>query len=209
MPASGSHLPRCRLGRSATTPLSGPTTRSRAVAPYAVSRCGAPARPRTQRTCPRGAPKCPLSTTAALLALGLLREHPRAAVAITFGPDEPTATTRPLRTTREAASPARRPALIGVEGFADLSPGGRTTNSAPGVYRLSTFAESGRRSAVPLTATQRPPAAMLDPFSLGSARKGSAEPLRKGGNRAVARFLKPSAGLEPATPSLPWKCSTN
>jgi hypothetical protein len=48
---------------------------------------------------------------------------------------------------------------------------------------------------------------MLDPFSLGSARKGSAEPLRKGGNRAVARFLKPSAGLEPATPSLPWQSS--
>ena len=22
-------------------------------------------------------------------------------------------------------------------------------------------------------------------------------------------FLKPSAGLEPATPSLPWRCSTN
>jgi hypothetical protein len=34
-------------------------------------------------------------------------------------------------------------------------------------------------------------------------------PLRKQENRATARFLKPSAGLEPATPSLPWKCSTN
>jgi hypothetical protein len=39
--------------------------------------------------------------------------------------------------------------------------------------------------------------------------KWSAEPLRESENRAVARFPKPSAGLEPATPSLPWKCSTN
>jgi hypothetical protein len=35
--------------------------------------------------------------------------------------------------------------------------------------------------------------------------KWSPEPLRKRENRAVARFLKPSAGLEPATPSLPWQ----
>lgn len=27
--------------------------------------------------------------------------------------------------------------------------------------------------------------------------------------QAVTNALKPSAGLEPATPSLPWKCSTN
>jgi hypothetical protein len=39
-----------------------------------------------------------------------------------------------------------------------------------------------------------------DPFLRG---KWSSEPLRKRENRAVARFLKPSAGLEPATPSLP------
>jgi hypothetical protein len=35
------------------------------------------------------------------------------------------------------------------------------------------------------------------------ARKWSAEPLQKQENNAVARFPKPSAGLEPATPSLP------
>ena len=46
---------------------------------------------------------------------------------------------------------------------------------------------------------------MPDPFSLGTVRKGSAEPLRKEENRAVARFSEPSAGLEPATPSLPSK----
>ena len=40
------------------------------------------------------------------------------------------------------------------------------------VYRLGTLAESERRSAVQPTAAQRPPAAVLDPFSLGSARKG-------------------------------------
>jgi hypothetical protein len=37
------------------------------------------------------------------------------------------------------------------------------------------------------------------------AGKWSSEPLRKRANRATARFLKPSAGLEPATPSLPWR----
>ena len=38
---------------------------------------------------------------------------------------------------------------------------------------------------------------------------GSGHPTRSGnGNRAAARFLKPSAGLEPATPSLPWKPGT-
>ena len=37
--------------------------------------------------------------------------------------------------------------------------------------------------------------------------KWSIEPLRKQENCATARFLKPSAGLEPATPSLPWQPS--
>ena len=55
------------------------------------------------------------------------------------------------------------------------------------------------------TAAQRPSAAMLDPFSLGSVRKWSSEPLLKQENRVVARFREPSAGLEPATPSLPWQ----
>jgi hypothetical protein len=35
--------------------------------------------------------------------------------------------------------------------------------------------------------------------------KWSLEPLWKQRKRAVARFLTPSAGLEPATPSLPWQ----
>jgi hypothetical protein len=36
--------------------------------------------------------------------------------------------------------------------------------------------------------------------------KWSSKPLRKRENRAVVRFSKPSAGLEPATPPLPWQC---
>jgi hypothetical protein len=36
-------------------------------------------------------------------------------------------------------------------------------------------------------------------------RKWSPEPLREQENRATARFLKPSSGLEPETPSLPWQ----
>jgi hypothetical protein len=73
------------------------------------------------------------------------------------------------------------------------------------VYRVGTFAENGKRSTVHRTAAQRLPVPMLDPFSRGTVRKGSAEPLRKGENRSVARSSEPSAGLEPATPSLPWQ----
>jgi hypothetical protein len=47
------------------------------------------------------------------------------------------------------------------------------------------------------------PAQTDDPFRW--SRKWSREPLRNQENRAVARFPKPSAGLEPATPSLPWQ----
>jgi hypothetical protein len=50
---------------------------------------------------------------------------------------------------------------------ADRSPG-VTPNLAPGVYRVGTLAGTGKRSAVHRTAAQRQPAAMLDPFSLGS-----------------------------------------
>ena len=45
-------------------------------------------------------------------------------------------------------------------------------NIAPGVYRVGTLAESVKRCAVLRIAAQRLPAAMLYPFSLGSARKG-------------------------------------
>src|SRR4051795_3134504 len=41
--------------------------------------------------------------------------------------------------------------------------------------------------------------------SSGRPGKWSPESLRKCGNRAVARFPKPSDGLEPSTPSLPWQ----
>jgi serine/threonine protein kinase len=51
---------------------------------------------------------------------------------------------------------------------------------ASGRYRVGTLAENRKRSADHRTAAQRLPAAMPDPFSLGSAGKGSAEPLRKG-----------------------------
>jgi hypothetical protein len=46
---------------------------------------------------------------------------------------------------------------------------------------------------------------MLDPFSLGSARKWSSEPLLKQKTALQRGFQEPSAGLEPATPSLPWQ----
>src|SRR5215207_6993012 len=80
---------------------------------------------------------------------------------------------------------------------------------ASGVYRVGTLSRERDAHRGRGTAAQRPSAAMLDPFLLGTARKWSSEPLLKQENRAVARFSEPSAGLEPATPSLPWKCSTN
>src|SRR4051794_1410771 len=76
---------------------------------------------------------------------------------------------------------------------------------APVAYRVGTLATNGMRSAIPPATALSQPAAMLDPFSLGTVRKGSADPHRRQENRAVARFPKPSAGLEPATPSLPLK----
>ena len=58
----------------------------------------------------------------------------------------------------------------------------------PGVYRLGTLAGRRTLSAVARMAAQGLPAAMLDPFSPGSARKWSSEPLLKQENRATARF---------------------
>ena len=66
--------------------------------------------------------------------------------------------------------------MIGVERFAEPFASRSQQNLAPLVYRVGTLAESGRRSAVQPTAAQRLPAPMLAPFSLGGARKGSAEP---------------------------------
>jgi hypothetical protein len=43
------------------------------------------------------------------------------------------------------------------------------------------------------------------PATLCASRKWSPDPLQEQENRAAARFVKPSAGLEPATPSLPWR----
>ena len=45
----------------------------------------------------------------------------------------------------------------------------------------------------------------LRPATPFTARKRSPTPLQDRENRAAARFVKPSAGLEPATPSLPWR----
>ena len=67
-------------------------------------------------------------------------------------------------------------------------------------------------------ATTRQRETATNPQSRGAAPVGSRSqrplllalevviaPVRKQENRATARFLKPSAGLEPATPSLPWR----
>jgi hypothetical protein len=71
----------------------------------------------------------------------------------------------------------------------------------PGVYRVGTFDQRRDAAAGRKGTAQRALTATPDPFSPGSTRKGSAEPIQKEENRAAARFLKPSAGLEPATPS--------
>jgi hypothetical protein len=75
----------------------------------------------------------------------------------------------------------------------------------PGVYRVGTVDQRRDAAAGRKGTAQRALTATPDPFSPGSTRKGSAEPIQKEENRAAARFLKPSAGLEPATPSSPSK----
>jgi hypothetical protein len=60
----------------------------------------------------------------------------------------------------------------------------------PPVYRRGTLSRKRTSSAVARTAAQRRGAAVLDPFSLGSARKWSSEPLLKQENRVVARFAR-------------------
>ena len=64
--------------------------------------------------------------------------------------------------------------MVGVECCAGRSPGSQP-DLAIGVYRLGTLAENGRRSAIPPSAAQSQPAAMPDPFSLGTVRKGSVD----------------------------------
>ena len=67
--------------------------------------------------------------------------------------------------------------------------GGRCQQiSASGVYRVGTLSRERDVHRGRGTAAQRPSAAMLDLFLLGSARKWSSEPLLKQENRAVARF---------------------
>jgi len=65
-------------------------------------------------------------------------------------------------------------------------------NTADYVGASGTLAESGRRSAIQPTAAQGPPAAMLDPFSLGSAREVVIRPapeMRKPRCSAVSEAL--------------------
>ena len=82
--------------------------------------------------------------------------------------------------------------------------GGRSRQGVrPGVYRVGTLSRGQDVFRGAQTAAQGLSEPTLDLFSPGSARKWSSEPLRKQGNRGVMRFRKPSAGLEPATPSLP------
>jgi hypothetical protein len=72
-----------------------------------------------------------------------------------------------------------------------------------GMYRVGSFDRmTHTASARRKRPAQRAPTATLDPLP---ARKWTAVPLRKCENRATAPVLKPSAGLEPATPSLPWQ----
>ena len=60
------------------------------------------------------------------------------------------------------------------------------------------------RDTTPVAVTHEQAPRLRRPLPLAPWKR-SAKPLRKDRNRAVARFLKPSAGLEPATPSLPWR----
>jgi hypothetical protein len=47
------------------------------------------------------------------------------------------------------------------------------------MYRVSTLGQSRTCCALAQTAVQRPSSGMLDPFSPGSVRKWSSEPLRE------------------------------
>ena len=69
---------------------------------------------------------------------------------------------------------------------------------------------AAERTPLDRNAPRDPARPTIWPHSPGPAtpcapRKWSPDPLRQQENRAAARFVKPSAGLEPATPSLPWR----
>jgi hypothetical protein len=71
------------------------------------------------------------------------------------------------------------------------------------------LARACSRRHAPCRASRRLPSAGLDQRPLPLAREVVVGTAPKRENRAAARFPKPSDGLEPSTPSLPWKCSTN
>jgi len=74
---------------------------------------------------------------------------------------------------------------------------------APAVYRVGTLSREDAHA--PRAVNARRSARRRQRWTSSSHRKGSLDQLRKRENRAVARFTEPSAGLEPATPSLPWR----
>ena len=80
--------------------------------------------------------------------------------------------------------------MAASNGLADDSRGGRDRDLAPPVYRVGTLSREQDVLAVAQTATQRRSSAMLDPFSPGSVRKWSSDPLLKQENRALARFSR-------------------
>jgi hypothetical protein len=94
-----------------------------------------------------------------------------------------------------------------------------TGDGAPGAEVLDHRAEEPHRpAAVGLGRLERPIRSPVldDQASIADAIPPQRERLAgaqagvgEQGEQGRLGFLKPSAGLEPATPSLPWKCSTN
>ena len=63
----------------------------------------------------------------------------------------------------------------------------------------------GRPQRDPRSPARQTMCPLPGPATPRASRKWSPDPLQEQENRAAARFVKPSAGLEPATPSLPWR----
>jgi hypothetical protein len=111
-----------------------------------------------------------------------------------------TSSAEPQRSTPSAAAPLWTP----IREARDVV---RDTSGAQWVPGLRDETTTGLSAPPP---NGGKPAAPFCPLALATSdhfryRKWSLKPLRKQENRATARFLKPSAGLEPATPSLPWQ----
>src|SRR5215207_2380472 len=70
-------------------------------------------------------------------------------------------------------------------------------------WRVMASRTTAARAAIPRSRDDVP--TLARPGDPCASRKRSPDPLQEQENRVAARFVKPSAGLEPATPSLPWR----